>query len=389
MDLLFNKEKQKDSLVAVFDIGSASVGGLLFKKRENYLPEVVASTRQPVNFPSGKNFLRTWPVINKAFVFVANYFKKEYAHTPNSALCVFSSPWYISQARVIKIERDENFEVTENLISDLIQDEMKLFKKQWDKSSFFEYAPIKTVLNGYNVENPLGKKTHNLELYAYLSLAPAALKEKIEKEILNRIHPQNIYLHSFPFVLFKTLENIIDIKDGAIFLDIKGEITDVFVFRDNIIEEINSFPIGENFFIRKLADVFNLGFDEAGFRFLQYQRNELDKNYYEKTKFALTAAVNDWGAHLEKMFVEIAKDKFLPQNLYFCGSASTVFLKEIILKVSDKNFEKFTIFNKPFDAHLLLPDSLKHHFDFAKGFSANKDIFLLTSALFANKFLRC
>ena len=44
-------------------------------------------------------------------------------------------------------------------------------------------------------------------------------------------------------------------------------------------------------------------------------------------------------------------------------------------------------FGKQFDARLLLPESLKYHFQLPKGFAGNKDIFMLISSLYANKFL--
>ena len=135
---------------------------------------------------------------------------------------------------------------------------------------------------------------------------------------------------------------------------------------------------------KRLASIFNVNFGEASAIFSQYQRSELSKDYSKKVSMVLETAGKEWGQYLKKLLNEVARDKPLPQNIYFCGPAAS--FKEIQSQVSNEDFAKFTIFGKPFNVKFLSPDSLKHYFDFAKGFSGDKDIFLLISALFANKF---
>ncbi len=393
---LFGEKKRKQSLVAIFDIASASVGGLLFKKQKGFAPQIMTSIRQPANIPSKKNFAETWKAIHVAFDSVTKYLKKNSPETPSVAFCVFSSPWYVSQTKIIKVKREKKFEIEKELISELIKDEMRTFKTEWSsgnqtqkkENTFIESVPIKTVLNGYTVKNPLGKKVNDLELYAYLSLISTSLKEKIKDEILTDIHPSRIGFNTFPYVFLNVLRGLVNTKEGAMFIDISGEITDVFIIRNNIIQEINSFSKGENFFIRRIASAFNLNFNEAKFKFLQYQRKELEKTYSEKISAILKPATNEWGNDLKELLNQIAKDQLLPQNLYLCGRKRAVSLKEIATQISGESFAKFTTFNQPFNVKFLLPESLKHHFDFPKGFSGTKDIFLLISALFADKFLK-
>ncbi|MFC1757045.1 hypothetical protein ACFLZC_02745 [Patescibacteria group bacterium] len=390
------KKESKSSLIAVFDIGSASIGGILFKKRKNFAPEIIASIRKSVHFSKKKKFSEMWHSTHNAFVEVSKYLQKNSKESPEQALCVFSSPWYTAQTKITKVVRDENFKVDEDLVKEIIQDNVEEFKREWgakkhDKEEAnvsLESAYTKALLNGYEVRDFFGKSAHNLELYTYLSLSMGFLKEKVQKEILGYIHSDKIYLHSFPFVLFNVLKNTIDTKEGALFIDISGEITDVLLIRNNIIEEVNSIPKGENFFIRRFASAFNIEPEDARARLQQYQRGELAKPYVQKAQIVIETAADEWGKHLVGLFGDISKDKFLPQNLYFSGPAMMVGLKEIKKQVSENDFAKFTIFNKPFNIRYLLPDSLKHHFDFKKGFSDNKDIFLLISVLFANNFLK-
>ncbi|MFC1625389.1 hypothetical protein ACFL1O_00745 [Patescibacteria group bacterium] len=385
--------KEKDSVVAVFDIGSSSIGGLLFKQGEK-LPQILCSIRKEINFLNEKNSSKLRRDLCKTITSVADYLKTKSSEKSDYALCVFSSPWYISQTKIIKVQRDMPFEINQNLIKKLIKDETDIFHAQWNGTknkaqnknmAFLEQIPVKTILNGYDTKSPLNKKTKKFELYALLSLTVGSIHEKIKKEISDHLNISSVYSHSFPFVALEVLNNILNIKDGLVFVDISGGITDIFIVRNNIIEEMASFPKGENFFINKLAEAFNSTKEEARGTFSQYQRNELNSKYSEKTRKVLDDAGKEWGEYLKKLLIEVVEDKYLPQNLYFCGSIASS--KEIHNKVLTRDFSKFTIFSQPFNVHFLLPESLKYHFDFKQGFSDNKDIFLLISALFANQLL--
>lgn len=383
----------KNNCIAVFDIGSASVGGVSLQQKKNKVPQIISSTRKPVDFSKKMSPSRTWKTIHDAFFSVSENLKKSSSKTPDLALCVFSSPWYVSQTRVIRIKREAPFRVTEQLVKKIIEEEKKNFKKTWrgtawkekNEGVFFEQVAIKTILNGYDVNNPFGKNVLNMELYAYLSFGSDFIKESIKENILNYIKPDNVYMHSFPFVLFSVLKYLADTKNGFLLVDISGEITDVFYVKNNIIKEVSSFPKGENFFARRLASALNVDITEARSALSQYIKKELQEKLSKKVGDVLQGAGEEWGNELKNLLDKIAEEKYLPQKLYFCGEPSK--LKEINSQVLDKDFSKFTTFAKPFDVQFLQPDSLKYHFDFKKGFSENKDIFLLMSSLYANEFL--
>ncbi len=387
-------KKSKKKSIAVFDIGSASIGGLLLKQEKGKQPEIFHSLRKPVDFSKEMTSSKTWQKMHDAFISISEELKKNFEKSPDMALCVFSSPWYVSQTRVVRVRRDKPFKVTEKFIDNIMESEKESFEKMWkgtvwkeeNASIFFERAVIKTALNGYDVADPFGKDTLSMEMHAYFSLGVDFIEENIKRDILNHIKPHNIKMGSFPFVLFSVLKHIADTKSGFLFTDISGEITDLFYIKNDIIEEVNSFPKGENFFVRRVASVLNSDLAEARSAVAQYRRNELGEKLSKRVGDTLKKAGEEWGREMKDLLNKIAKEKYLPQKFYFCGE--TARLEEISGQVRGEDFSKFTIFAKPFEVQFFQPESLKYHFDFKKGFSENKDIFLLISSLYANEYLK-
>jgi len=366
------------SYSVVFDIASASIGGALIELREEkgkkLFPKILTSKRLKV-----KSEIMI-PEVMESLTKSLNLFSVQY-QKPSRVLCVFSSPWYISQTKAIKIQRKTSFEINKELIEKLLGDEAKLFKKEWQDEEkqhgdyCLEKEMLKIFLNGYEVENPEGRRAKNLELHTYLSLVPEAIKGQVEKIILNTFSFSDIHFHSFPFVLFAILEKVLNFKDDAIFIDMTGKITDVFIVRDGIIEEASSFPKGENHFVKKIADSLGVEFEEADSLFKQYSRGELDQEFSKKTEGALKIAASAWAKDLVELFGEqtrescLPRESRLPQNLYFVGLS--VSLKQIIEQLQGRGF----------NCHFFRPDFLKH-FNTGKDLDKNKDIFLLLESLF-------
>ena len=379
--------------MVVFDIGSASIGGLLLQKEKDKIPQIIHSIRKPVDFSKEMTSSRTWQVMRDAFISVSEGLKKNTPIIPSAALCVFSSPWYVSQTRIVRVRREKPFRVTKQFVDKIIKGEKEAFEKMWqgtvwkeqNASTFFESAVIKTAINGYNVSDPYDKDALSMEMHAYFSMGVDFIEANIKKDILNYIKPHSVHMHTFPFVFFNVLKHIADTKNGLLFVDISGEITDIFYIKNDIVEEVDSFPKGENFFARRLASVLNQDLTEARSTLSQYIKKELGENLSKKVNGILKEAGKEWGNELKTLLDNIAKEKYLPQKLYFCGEASR--LEEINSQVLGADFSKFTIFAKPFDVQFLQPNSLKYHFDFKKGFSENKDILLLISSLYANEFI--
>src|SRR3989344_6115618 len=102
----FFKNSDKSTVIAVFDIGSASVGGALISFHAGEKPKIIWSARESMVFQNDLNFVRflssRLEPLEKVLIKMQH---SEMPH-PRRFLCIFSSPLYASQTRVIKMKQD-------------------------------------------------------------------------------------------------------------------------------------------------------------------------------------------------------------------------------------------------------------------------------------------
>ena len=116
-----NKNKDKEKLALVFDFGSSSVGGALFWTQKSGVPRMVFSTREQIVLEKNINPDRFLFLAIKSLEIVANRIYSMKLGAPETVFCVLSSSWYVSQTRIIKLEKNAPFVFTAELADSLIQ----------------------------------------------------------------------------------------------------------------------------------------------------------------------------------------------------------------------------------------------------------------------------
>jgi len=129
MDMFsFLKNSRESTVIAVFDIGSASVGGALISFHAGEKPKIIWSARESMVFQNDLNFGRFLSSMLETLEKVLIKMQQSEMPHPRSFLCVFSSPWYASQTRVIKMKQDKEFAVSKRVVEDLVAREIESFK---------------------------------------------------------------------------------------------------------------------------------------------------------------------------------------------------------------------------------------------------------------------
>jgi cell division ATPase FtsA len=382
---------EKGEVIAVFDIGSASVGGMLFRKKENGKPEILIAER--VDIKVGEEIEKHLfnRHLEEAFRKLLVLIRKNSPALPDTSLCVLSSLFYVSQTKIIRVRRGESFKVEKNFIDKLLADEMEIFRSMHkrdfmpqDKGEavFFGKEIMKVLLNGYEIAKPIDKKTKELDVYAHLSLGSQEVKERIEKAINEELSVGPVVFRTFPFIAYSALKETLNAERGFLFVDIAGEITDISFVRENVLEESVSFPLGKNYILRRISGVLNTFIKESSSIFERVAAGRESGKISPKVSSVMKEVKDKWCALFKESLEKAGKRKDLPQTVFLVGNEKVV--DEFSECVRSDFFSDFTVLGKPFSVEKLSIRPLEQYFDFKEGF-LRADVFLMLEALFADK----
>ena len=366
------------SLVAVINISSASVEGLLME----------------IGRPKPKIFGSFSAETNPSFVFKADFLEREIKKAleatfknlakkagPKGAdevFCLLASPWYAGQTRILHFSDQEPFEVTPFLINKLKEDEKKLLK---DKDlRLVEKEEVKYVLNGYAMENPFGKRTKNFELYLYISFAKKNFMNEVEGLAKKFLKTPAVSFQTASFVGFKGLKSLFCLKDNFLFIDFSEETTEVVLSRDGYLEETASFAQGSHYFVRRLAQALNIPLGEAVSLLGQYEENHLRPEEKQKIDAILEEAKEKWLSLFARVLEGMSGAFFMPQKIFFLASGG--FFDNLLSFAGARKFARLGEFSaiKP-----ISQPALVSHFVSRPGLSLPQKNLTAIFALFVNK----
>lgn len=382
--------KKKDKLILVFDIGSSSIGGVLFWVQPSGIPKIVKVVRESTPLQENLDIEKFLSSTMKTLEIVVNKIYSMRIGKPAEIFCVLSSPWHISQTRVIKLQKNTSFLFTPKLALDLIQKETALFEEEYlakylnARGSFrsIEYKNIKTMLNGYETSSPLDQKAKDLEMTILISISPEQVLKKIEEIIGRHFHFKNIRFSSFSLASFAVVRDVHAHNEDFLLIDIGGEVTNISMAKKNILRESISFPLGCNFIVRKLASALQSPLSEAKSLFSLFQDEHATEHVGNKIAPIVNQLKTEWLTKFQESLANLSNDISIPSTIY------------IVVDKDKANFFRQTIENEQFNQYTLTESKFKLVFlnaEFFYGmalFNSNiHDPNLIVDAVYINRFL--
>lgn len=378
--------KNKEKVIAVLEVASASVAGILFRQNEEGGKiRVLSCHRLPINFLFDISFEASWRCTQDGLKKVIKSLLKSYPLGPRACLCVLLSPWFLSQIKTVEVRRERPFKLTKEFFDLLRENEERNFKmkieNQLGKTNFIEHEIIKTELNGYYTRSPIGKLAKTVKLCFYLSLGIKEMKERVEKEILENFGDIPLLFRTFPLLSFLVLNNIFTNPEGFILVDLGGEITDLSLIRRNCLEETISFPRGRNFLIRKISSTFKTFPQEASSLLRAYSNGHITEKDSGRISKIIEEAKKEWGNFFENAIKKISETSPLPQDVLLVGEE--IVGDQFLKFAEDDRFSQFTVLGKPLMVKRITAQGLNHYFE-SPG-EQPLDVFTIIETLFANK----
>jgi hypothetical protein len=387
---LFSRVEEKSDLVLVFDVGSSSVGGALFVSEPSGTPKIIMSVREPIPLEADVGFDRFLSLATKSIHNVAHRIFSARLGAPHRIVCVLSSPWYVSQNRIISLSQEEPFNFTTKLADSLIKKEISLFEEEYLKkytdagstARLIEFKNIKTTLNGYEAVKPLNQKARDLEISIFISVAGEEILKNIENTISKTFHIKNIKFCSFGMVSFSVVRDLFSEQEDFLLIDLGGEVADISMVKKNVMKEAVSFPMGTNFIVRGISGALDCTLEEAKSLFSLYK----DGHAVGATRKKLEPVMNDlktkWLQSFQKSLANLSNDISIPPKIFIAIDKEFYdFFLEII---KTEQFNQYTLTESKFEVTFLDAMTLNGVASFKD--NAERDPFIILEAIYINRF---
>lgn len=326
MGFLF-KSKKKEKIIAIFDIGSGSVGGSIVRipiDDKDGVPTILKTVRNEIRFHESFDFDSFLKDMIFTLSVTSNSLFYKNAGAPEEIVCVLASPWYFSDTKNIKIEQDKYFNFTKKIADDLINKEISnfiaLYKNEYGSvdniPEVIEKYVMSISMDGKINENPINDRCKSLEMDMFVSLASKNCLDKIREVLFKTFHNNNITFSSFTFSSYLAVRDRYIKTDSYLLVDISGEITDIGVVVNGILKSTLSFPFGKKTFFKYMCTKLEIELRDAKEIFRLYNNENLSSDMKAKIIPLFNSIENSWGESFDQCLKTLPKDLVIPNNIY-------------------------------------------------------------------------
>jgi len=378
------------SPVLIFDIGSGSVGAALVDIT-GVIPTMLWNVRRPFPFQEKLEYSRYRKGMLETFSSVAALVQKEGIlklgeKNIRDIELVFASPWHISQTVTFMFAEEKPRPVNEHLeeVNHLLKKKEKQLSKDvpgGGTALLLEKKIIEMRLNGYPTAYPMGKEARTLKTSVLLSLFGTDVEREVNHITETMFHTPPTRFHSFAGVFFSAVRDIFAKEEHFLLLDVGSEVTDVGIVRDDVLEEMISFPFGKNGVLRALSDTLQTSVTDAEMRITLYRSGKSEPKESEKIRTALSVVEHTWQEALTKAIGELSQSITVPRSVFLTADPDLgEWFRVAILECT---IGSLAVGALGFNVVLLTPEHFSNLISFSPGILS--DSFLDIEALFAHK----
>jgi cell division protein FtsA len=178
-------------------------------------------------------------------------------------------------------------------------------------------------IDGYRVTNPINFQGRDVSMSVFNAYAPMVHLGALET-IAHELHLDLLSVAAEPYAVARAVE-VEDMLDfSAIFIDVGGGTTDIAVVRNGGLEGTKMFAVGGRAFTKRLAQSYDLSFEEAEKMKIDYSFGKLSQERMLDLKKLFDEDCRVWLGGVELSLVEFAETDLLPNKIFLCGGGSAL-----------------------------------------------------------------
>ncbi|MCX6736323.1 MAG: hypothetical protein NTZ13_04530 [Candidatus Parcubacteria bacterium] len=381
---------KKPAIAIIFDIGNSSVGGAAVLLHPKNKPKLLHTVRKDMASQEKFDVDRFVSSMIETLEKVAQDISAVHLppHSEKVFSCFLSSPWYVSQTRMIQKNFETPVKISSRMLEEIQRKEIGDFKaleiKEMGADAIvLETKIIQTKLNGYETSDPEGKEATDFQMAMYVSISPEKIVESITEKIKKIFHAHSLHFHSFPFSSFVVIRDLFHEKN-FLFMDISGEVTDLTLVRDNTLRETVAFPLGKNFLMRKIANDTGSTLQESASQFRMSKNGELGEKSVGEVKTALETASKEWiDGFQNSLSAVLGKGELFFRDIFITSDNDVS--KWFIENLQDVETNQLSVTGNAFTVRHLNSVFLSPFCESEN--TVERDSFLMIESIFVNRFV--
>lgn len=295
---------------------------------------------------------------------------------------ILSSPWYVSETKIVKINHDKPFTLTGKIVDGAIAaSASEYIQKQKQGINILEKNVIRYLLNGYPTNSPLKKEVQNVEISVFFSFAKSKTINDIKETILSHLHIHDTDIHSQSLAAFIAVKETWKDIFNFVLTDISSQLTELMIVRDHTLAEAASFPMGKQYIVTELGKKLNTNGEISQSLIRMYKENKLDSEVKSKVESELINIKQAWLKPFTKSLSDMSASSSLPSRfiLFAPRDAEPLFADFI----KSEEYQQFTFSEGKFEVIEAKVQDFENLYSIS--INVEKDISLVVGTIFMHK----
>jgi hypothetical protein len=374
---LFGAKKKRIS-IALIDIDSSSVGGGLAHVQSGEQPIMYFTARQDIEAREHEEvseaMLRTLEEVASRLVTLGGPVLRQETGSGHidRILVSVGAPWQKTAIRIEAVSETKPFIFTQALLSEITKKGQKIPEGYVTSGE----SVIATLLNGYEIPKPFGKKVTRADMIILSSLLDEKVAKTIEKTLRKTYHTHALTLTALASVAYASFRDIYPHENDFLVLEVSGEATDIAFVKRGLLVDVASIAHGINDLIRGSSNKDEVATTDLSHALIDSTRNARFGARVEETEKA-------WLENIVKMLQEASVRHALPRTLFLLAEPNS---REYLRRLLDaSSMRSLWLTDEPLRVISVVP---AHFAQFIKTRgNADGDVFLALLALFSKKSL--
>ncbi len=226
------------------DISADSVAGAYAYYKEGELPVLLYTRRYPIEIrkdePHERAMLRALTILGSTLIREGApiLMRTTGRGRADTILVSIDAPWQETSVRTERFDRQTSFVLTKSMVIAAIEKTSIVPPGKF----LADESIIGTILNGYEMRDPYGKKVHRAEIIILTSFIDTRVVGGIATLIKNLYHTEHILIIAGSSLRYQAMMKVFPHERDALMLDAAGSMTSIALVRKGFLVAVVEVP---------------------------------------------------------------------------------------------------------------------------------------------------